>query len=180
MTAPRLVTDRLVLRPWRPDGDADVAAAYDLYRREEVVRFLGATPQVDASPEVTRDRLVRYVQRSVEEPDGLGVLAIEADGRAIGTALLTRLPDGDGVQTDDVEVGWHLHPDHWGHGYATEAARALLEHGFATLGLAEIHAVAYADNHPSLAVMQRIGMTRQGSTDRWYGVTMDWWRAARP
>ena len=113
---------------------------------------------------------------AAEEP-GLGLWAITLDDDVpIGTAVLKHLPDGEGAPTPDVEVGWHLHPDHWGRGLATEAARAMVEHGFATIGLDEIHAVAWAGNEPSFAVMERLGMTRQGTTDRWYGVTLDWWR----
>ena len=98
----------------------------------------------------------------------------------IGTTVLKRLPDAERVPTDDVEVGLAPAPGPLGHGYATEAARLLLDVGFRDLGLEEIHAVAWAGNDPSFAVMERLGMTRQGTTDRWYGVNLDWWRIARP
>jgi RimJ/RimL family protein N-acetyltransferase len=180
MSLPRIVTERLVLRPWRPDDEGDVAAAYDMYRRDEVARFLGRTPRADRDVDDARDRLERYDALSTRVGEGLGVCAITAgDDGPVGTAMLKNLPDAEGVLTDDVEIGWHLHPDVWGRGYATEAASALLEQGW-SIGLGEIHAVAYADNAPSLAVMHRIGMTRQGTTDRWYGVEMEWWRSTRP
>ena len=180
MSIPVLETERLVLRPWRPDDERDGRAAYDLYRRPEVARWLGATPRPDTDVEVSRRRLQRFDEVSADGPSGLGLWAIALDDVAIGTALLLRLPDGEGVPTDDVEIGWHLHPDHWGHGYATEAARALVEHGFTSLNLEEIHAVAWAGNDPSFAVMRRLGMERQCETDRWYGVTLDWWLLRRP
>ena len=63
----------------------------------------------------------------------------------MGNLLLKPIPLSAGEPAGgptDVEIGWHLHPDHWGHGYATEAARALVEHGFTSLSLEEIHAVA--------------------------------------
>ena len=107
-------------------------------------------------------------------------MTLRTDDVPIGSALLEHLPDADRVPTQQVEVGWHLHPDRWGRGYATEAARGLVEHGFTTLGLEEIHAVAWAGNAPSFAVMERLGMTPRGVTDRWYGVTLDWWSLARP
>ena len=179
MTVSDLVTDRLVLRAWDPDDDGDVAAAHDLYRRPEVVRWLGATPRTDATPDDSRARLQRWARATAAEPDGLGLWAVTLGGAAIGTAVLQHLPDGEGEPTPDVEVGWHLHPDHWGRGYATEAAGALLDHGFGVLGLDEVHAVAWAGNDPSFAVMERLGMTRQGPTDRWYAVTLDWWRILR-
>jgi RimJ/RimL family protein N-acetyltransferase len=70
-----------------------------------------------------RERLDAWIQRSHHEPD-YGVWAIElrngpAAGTVVGAALLSRLPAGDG----HVEIGWHLNPEHWGMGYATEAGR---------------------------------------------------------
>ena len=59
-----------------------------------------------------------------------------------------------------VEVGWRLHPDHWGHGYATEAAAASLRFGFEEAGLEEIVAFTTTLNTRSQAVMERIGMVR--------------------
>jgi RimJ/RimL family protein N-acetyltransferase len=178
---PTLHTDRLVLRSWRPDDERDVAAAYDTYRRPEVVRWLGSTPTPDTSIDDTRARLARWAAVDASESPGLGrwAVTLPADDVPIGCVILRHLPDADEVPTDDVEVGWHLHPDHWGHGYATEAAAALIRHGFGTLGLEEIHAVAWAGNDPSFAVMERLGMTPQGPTDRWYGVTLEWWRISR-
>ena len=76
------------------------------------------------------------------------------------------------AQPTDIEVGWHLHPDSWGHGYATEAAQAVMDRGFGS-GLPEVVAVVYPDNHRSIAVCRRLGMTPIGRTDRWYGVEVE-------
>ncbi len=59
-----------------------------------------------------------------------------------------------------VEIGWRLHPDYWGHGYATEAAAASLRFGFDEAGLDEIVAFTTTLNTRSQAVMARIGMER--------------------
>jgi RimJ/RimL family protein N-acetyltransferase len=64
-----------------------------------------------------------------------------------------------------VEVGWRLHPDHWGHGYATEAAGASLRFGFDEAGLVEIVAFTTTLNTRSQAVMERIGMARDPGAD---------------
>jgi RimJ/RimL family protein N-acetyltransferase len=64
-----------------------------------------------------------------------------------------------------VEVGWRLHPDHWGHGYATEAAAASLRFGFDHGGLDEIVAFTTTLNTRSQAVMERIGMVRDPDGD---------------
>ncbi|TFD06468.1 GNAT family N-acetyltransferase [Cryobacterium sp. TMT1-66-1] len=67
----------------------------------------------------------------------------------------------------EIEIGWHLHPDAWGHGYASEAARAVLAHAF-VMGLDRISAVTNKDNVASQAVAQRIGMTHKGTTSDYY------------
>lgn len=83
--------------------------------------------------------------------------------------LLKPLPGRDGVtHTDDLEVGWHLHPDAQGHGYATEAARAVLAREFAT-GTRQVYAVVTPGNEPSIAVTRRLGMTHLGPRTDWYG-----------
>ena len=79
----------------------------------------------------------------------------------------------------DVEVGWHLHPDSWGQGYATEAAQGALAKAWSD-GLAEVVAVVYAGNEPSLRVCRRLGMEATGSTKKWYGVELESFRIRRP
>ncbi len=64
-----------------------------------------------------------------------------------------------------MEIGWRLARSAWGHGYATEAARAVLAFGFDTLELPEILAVTTATNLRSQAVMTRLGMTRDPAGD---------------
>jgi RimJ/RimL family protein N-acetyltransferase len=99
------------------------------------------------------------------------VWAIEDRERGIvaGAVLFKPLPNSDGTPATDIEVGWHLHPDSWGHGYATEAARACIERGFAA-GVPEVFAVVYPENTASQAVCRRLGMESIGETDRWYGI----------
>nr|WP_260428615.1 GNAT family N-acetyltransferase [Micromonospora globispora] len=67
-----------------------------------------------------------------------------------------------------MEVGWHLHPDSWGHGYATEAARAVVEREFET-GTEQVFAVVMPGNDASMAVARRLGMTHVGIRTDWYG-----------
>jgi RimJ/RimL family protein N-acetyltransferase len=91
------------------------------------------------------------------------------------------------AEASEVEIAWHLHPDVWGHGYATEAAAALLQHGFA-LGLPEILAVTLDGLDASGRVCGRLGMTDEGVVRRWYDIDMqlyrvteqDWSRRADP
>jgi RimJ/RimL family protein N-acetyltransferase len=84
------------------------------------------------------------------------------------------LPDpSDGTAgRGEVEVGWHLHPDAWGRGLATEAARGAIEHGFKA-GIGEIYAVVRPGNVASLAVCNRLGMRPIGRTTRWYDASLE-------
>ena len=94
---------------------------------------------------------------------GSGAVVDRRSGVPAGSVILQELPDGDG----EVEIGWQLHPDHWGRGFASEAAGAVLRRSLAD-GLPELWAVTYLDNHRSAAVCRRIGMRLLGVTSRWY------------
>ncbi|MGW6916310.1 GNAT family N-acetyltransferase [Kitasatospora sp. NPDC054939] len=166
-------TERLTARLWE---QSDLERVHDLYSRREVAGWLGSTPRALESPDEAAALVERWRGRSTGPHWGIWALERRDTGTAVGSVLLLPLPDGE---PDEVEVGWHLHPDSWGHGFATEAARAALARGFAA-GLPEIHALVRPDNHRSAAVCRRLGMTRAGRTDRWYGFEADHYRIARP
>jgi RimJ/RimL family protein N-acetyltransferase len=67
--------------------------------------------------------------------------------------------------TPCVEVGWRLAFEHWGRGYATEAARLALAYGFGSLALSEVVSFTSTGNHRSRAVMERLGMRRDPADD---------------
>jgi RimJ/RimL family protein N-acetyltransferase len=153
-------TDRIVIRPWRPD-EAD--RLFDILRRDEVARWLGATPRAMAHRLEAVERIERWTADLAADPRYGAWAAVEkASGIPAGTVLLKPLPNGDG----EVEIGWHFHPDSWGKGLASEAAGALLARGFEG-GLSEVWAVTHLDNHASMAVCRRIGMHLLGVTRRW-------------
>ncbi|WP_426561892.1 GNAT family N-acetyltransferase [Angustibacter sp. McL0619] len=167
-------TPDLLLRSWRPD---DLDGFFDVYSRWDVMRWLGPQPRravVDLDE--AAERLARWVQRGLDlsAPQGLWAIvplsAGAVDGVPVGTAMLMPLDDETG-RTDEVEVGWHLHPDHQGKGLATRAARALLDRA-ATAGYPRVLALTDLDNEPSQAVARRLGMADEGPTDRWFGLTM--------
>jgi RimJ/RimL family protein N-acetyltransferase len=113
-----------------------------------------------------------------DESTGLWAAQVRSTGAVAGSILLLPLPEpADGPGAGEVEVGWHLHPDSWGHGYATEGARGALAHGFAG-GLREIYAVVRPDNERSLAVCRRLGMEPLGLTSRWYDAELEAFRTA--
>jgi RimJ/RimL family protein N-acetyltransferase len=170
-------TLRVRARPWTHD---DVDVMYDVYRRWEVARWLGAPPRAAESVDEMHERVDRWAG-FCEEPGPFGAWAIVPhDAPApVGTVLLLPLDRGAGGRPGEVEVGWHLHPDAWGHGYATEAARGALEQAWQA-GVPEVWAVLYEANERSAAVARRLGMEPQGLTTRWYGVELLAFRAQRP
>ncbi len=173
-------TDRLTARLWE---HSDAERAFDLYSRQEVAQWLGATPRAVESPAEVPAMIDRWRQRSTDPRYGVWALERRDTGVLVGSVLLLPLLDeglaATGSGSGEVEVGWHLHPDSWGHGYATEAGRAALAKGFAD-GLPRIHAVVRPGNTRSAALCHRLGMTPLGRTTRWYGTDLDAFLATRP
>jgi RimJ/RimL family protein N-acetyltransferase len=170
-------TPRVRARPWTHD---DVDVMYDVYRRWEVARWLGAPPKAAESVDEMHERVDRWAAICAE-PGPYGIWAVvphDADA-PVGTILLVPLDRGAGGLPGEVEIGWHLHPDVWGQGYATEAGRGALELAWQA-GLPEVWAVLYEDNERSAAVARRLGMEPRGLTRRWYGVELLAFLARRP
>ncbi|MGI5242188.1 GNAT family N-acetyltransferase [Dactylosporangium sp. CA-139066] len=164
-------TERVRLRRWE---DGDLAAYFDIYSRWEVMRWLGAPPRRAVRDLAeARERLARWHEREagLEAPLGLWALVPVEDAapRPVGTVLLLPLHDADGP-TDEIEIGWHLHPDHQKRGLVTEAAEVLLG-AAAAAGIRRVLAVTDPDNAASQAVAGRLGMADEGLTDRWFGTT---------
>jgi len=164
-------TDRLTVREWRID---DAEAAYEIYRHWDVMRWLGAAPSPVTSVDQMRDRVVRWLAPPPFGQDrafGFWAFTLHGDDTPVGAVLLKPLPPGQ----SEVEIGWHLRPDQWGRGYATEVGRAAAARGFAA-GLPEVYAVVRSDNERSLATARRIGMTHLGQTDDYYDAHLELFR----
>ncbi len=146
-----LETERLILRRWQPRDRAPFAA---LNADPRVRRHFPAT-LTQAESDAWIDRV-----EADWETDGIGFAAAErrSDGAFLGTVGLARVHGGP--LSGSVEVGWRLAAEHWGHGYATEAARRWLAYGFDAMALVEIVSFTVPANAPSMAVMQRLGMVR--------------------
>ncbi|MBD7918802.1 GNAT family N-acetyltransferase [Cellulomonas sp. Sa3CUA2] len=149
---PERRTDRLVMRQWT---DADLEPFAVMNADPEVMEHFPAPLTREAS-----DALAARARAGLEA-NGWGLWAVEVDGRFAGFTGLAR-PTWD---TSLVEVGWRLARWAWGHGYATEAARAALAVGFEEVGLTEIVSFTAVGNERSRAVMRRIGMTRDPADD---------------
>ena len=105
------------------------------------------------------DAFVDLIEARFEDQGyGLWALEITDTGEFIGYAGLNRMPDGV-PGAGGMEIGWRLAKAAWHRGYATEAARAAIDVAFGGAGLPELWSMTAVLNEPSIAVMQRIGMT---------------------
>lgn len=152
-----LRTSRLVLRPWR---DEDLPAYAELNADPRVMEHFPALLSRDES-DAQAGRIRKHW-----DAHGFGIWAVEIVGGApfVGFIGLQHVPFAAAF-TPAVEVGWRLAHDAWGHGYATEGARAAIEHGFGPLGLREIVAMTLASNQRSRRVMEKLGMRRAHGED---------------
>ena len=179
-------TARLTLRPATL---ADLEATWAFRRLPEVSQWLTRGPAT-----------IEAYRTSFEDPVSLAkTLVIEREGQVIGDLMLDV---HDAWAQDEVkeqargvqaELGWVLHPDHAGQGYATEAVRELIRLCFEDLGLRRVTANCFAGNEASWRLMERLGMRRELHAVReslhrsgeWldgygYALLVDEWRAAQP
>lgn len=152
-------TARLTLRPAVAD---DLAATWEYRRLPEVSRWLTRAP---ATPEEYREQFL--------DPERLArTVVVELEGEVIGDLMLkvedawAQAEVADRARGTQAELGWVLHPEHAGHGYATEAVRALIDLAFDDLGLRRVTAGCFAANEASWRLMERVGMRRETVTVR--------------
>lgn len=147
-------TERLRLRQWR---DADRAPFARLNADPRVMAFFPGVLERAAS-----DALADRIQMLIAER-GWGMWAVETiEGAPFIGFVGLNIPDPDLPCSPCVEIGWRLAFSHWGKGYASEAARAVLRVGFDTLHFPEIVAFTALGNHRSRAVMQKLNMRETG------------------
>jgi len=154
LRTPTLHTARLRLRPF---GDADAGDLFALHSNGRVLRYWDAPPWRD------RERAGRFLAACRQlERDGTGArLAVDraCDGTFIGWCGLTRFnPD-----YRSASLGYCFDEAAWGHGYATETARGVLQWAFATLDLNRVQAETDTRNHASARVLEKLGFLREGT-----------------
>ncbi len=152
-----LRTARILLRRWK-DSDREPFATVN--SDECAMRYL-PTPLARGQS----DRMIENIEAGFERHGyGLWALELRDSGEFIGFTGL--MPVAFRAHfTPAVEIGWRLARSAWGHGYATEAARAALEFGFGVAGLEQIVAMTSVENARSRAVMERIAMNRDPADD---------------
>ncbi|GLX99652.1 GNAT family N-acetyltransferase [Actinoplanes sp. NBRC 101535] len=170
-----LIAPRLLLREWE---EKDAGFLLDMYSRPEVKRHLVADSQVLRDEAEALAMLERWRARQ-DEAHGVWAVQDRATGHLVGTALLLRMMlSGSSAVADETEIGWHLHPDAWGRGYATEAAVAVLAYA-ARSSLTGVYAVTGPDDSAARAVCRRLGMRHLGTTDRYYDQTCELYTTLR-
>lgn len=149
-----LTTARLILREFVAEDWPAVLAYQSDPRYLRYYHWTGRTPaEVQAF-------VGMFLAQQQVEPRLKRQLAVtlKDTGELIGNCGL-RLDTADAIQGD---MGYELNPNHWGHGYATEAARAMVNVGFATLGLHRIWSWCIADNVASARVLTKVGLQLEG------------------
>ena len=129
----------------------DLAAVHAIQSRDDVTRWLYWGPR---SEDDVRLAIEEHIARPAEEGVWL-VVELRSGGGLVGHVSLVVGEEGQG------EIGFLFHPDHQGHGYATEAARALLAHAFDAYGLHRVYGRLEPRNVASARVLEKLGMRRE-------------------
>lgn len=165
-----LRTTRLVLRDW---SLTDAEQALRVYGHTESGGWVAgeppAVPDVATMRAVLRDWIAE--QRQMAPGTGRWAIALLHDGRVIGGITLLPMP----VPEADVQMSYRLAPQYWGHGYVTEAARALASWAFGH-SLVEVFALLTRDNVRAAATARRIGMEWVGQSDKYHGRCLEVYR----
>ena len=167
-----LATERLVIRPYRDD---DATPLHEVFGSPEVMRWTPSPPSKDVAE--TAQRLARTMAFTARQPPGMGLWALELKQSSEFLGQVGLFPvEGKGPE---VEVAYELAPRVWGHGYATEAARALVNYGFGELALPRIVALILPENARSRNVASKCGLILEGP-GRFYGLDLVVYARERP
>jgi RimJ/RimL family protein N-acetyltransferase len=144
----------VLLRDWREDDLESFAA---LNADPRVMEYYPSMLTREESDGFVRGRILPQF-----ELRGYSLWAVEVQGITPFAGYVGLLEHTfEAPFTPCVEIGWRLAYPYWGHGYATEGARVALGYGFGAAGLDEIVSFTALTNSRSIAVMERIGMTKQ-------------------
>ncbi|MDK1286263.1 GNAT family N-acetyltransferase [Pseudoalteromonas umbrosa] len=149
-------TKRLLLRQWVSD---DLNAFYAMSSDPEVMKFFPHTLNREESDDTAKKC------QSLIEKNGWGVWAVElAESKEFIGIVGLYSPTSQLPHSPCVEILWRFARKYWGYGYATEAAKAVLQIGFEELKFDEIFSFAVVDNKSSRAVMERLEMVNTGES----------------
>jgi [ribosomal protein S5]-alanine N-acetyltransferase len=144
----------------RPVTIADLGPLHEVWGDRDVMRWIGAGDAYSHDLEESERRLERLRHHQDEFGYSLWVVLERASGLVLGDCGLVLF----GFRGPGVELACRLRKGVWGQGYATEAGRAWIEHGFDRLGLERIVAAAHPENEASRRVLEKLGMRSAGET----------------
>jgi RimJ/RimL family protein N-acetyltransferase len=155
-----LETERLILRTWQ---ESDLQPMFEINQDPKVMGYFPSLQDL----QTTKNFIAKISKHYDKYGYSLYVVELKATGEMIGfVGLLHRTKaEFDAPFMPATEIGWRLSSKHWNKGYATEAARAVLEYGFTQLGLDEIVSFTVVNNKPSRRVMEKIGFHHNPKDD---------------
>lgn len=161
-----LITPRLRLRDFR---EADIQSLIEMDSRPEMHTYEREAPSV----EEIRHKLEEFLNDQIEMPRKSFILGITIPpvDEIRGIVKLSR--QWEAIR--EWEVGWGVHPDEWGKGFATEAAWHMMDWGFRELNIHRIVAFCHTDNAASVRVMQKLGMKQDGKLRETRWLNGEWW-----
>ena len=142
-------TPRLLIRKWQLPRDLNDALA--IYGDPETMHFI---PCGALNEEQTQRLVLRMVEKDEQQGYGIWPVVLKNENRVIGECGIAQIPGHE----PDIEIAWILNKAYHGQGYATEAARAVLDFAFSELRIARLYALIDRFNAPSIAVANRLGM----------------------
>jgi RimJ/RimL family protein N-acetyltransferase len=156
----QIETERLLLRDFTLD---DVEALAACRADERLWRFYNPVDDIEAN---TRGAIEVFIRWQSQQPRTYFQLAIvlKQTGSLVGTCGLRKRAQAfhRPPVVPEAELGYELEPRHWGKGYASEAARAMVAYGFGALELDRVFAYPLGENEVSWRLMERLGMRREG------------------
>lgn len=167
---PELETARLCLRRWQPE---DVRPFYEMRLDAVGMEFF---PSV-VSP-IFSMASIEYFEKNFDER-GYGFWAVESLSTGDFVGCVGLYPRQWPNAVPRVAIGWQIARQHWGHGYAKEAAQAVLKDGFKRVRINEIIAVIAKDNYRSCRVAESLGMLLQPALVLGMGMDTDFDSACR-
>jgi RimJ/RimL family protein N-acetyltransferase len=152
-----LLTERLAIRPYDPDDHEQMHEL--MYGDPVAMRLIGGPLTPDETARIVRG----YAERHWRDGYACWVVEERETGFIVGEAGLQAF----GGEGPEVELAYAFGAAHWGRGFATEAARAILAEGFEDLGLERIVAVTRDENAASQHVLEKLGFVRAGRRTAW-------------
>jgi RimJ/RimL family protein N-acetyltransferase len=148
---PQLETERLLLRNFRED---DAAALMNIFGDDQVTRFYDIATFTHI--EQAHRMVARLLKRNADGNTMRWGITLKENGQLIGTGGFNEF------KGPRAGIGYDLATAYWKRGYVTEAVRAIVAHGFATLNLNRIEAFVMPENAASARVLEKLGFTREG------------------